>query len=131
MGVSELWNALKKESLVHSESFSSLLDRVQFAYFAVDVSHWAAHAQKQPKLRERYSPAACAAKIIFERSIQLLRLGCVPIIVNDNESVPASKAGYAGKRRNIKQLINSASSIATVRAHTAQPHRQALALLVS
>jgi flap endonuclease GEN len=70
----------------------TILDRVEGKVLAVDLSLWIFHAVSQPELAELFSPEGQVAKVVFERALNWLRHGCVPIGVLDGVPPPEKLA---------------------------------------
>jgi flap endonuclease GEN len=67
---------------------------------AVDISEWIFQATSQPATAEHFSPKGQVAKLVFDRAVNWLRMGCIPIGVIDGrppaEKLKRMKQRYAG-----------------------------------
>ena len=64
---------------------------------AVDIGEWIFQATSQPATAEHFTPEGQVAKLVFERAVNWLRLGCVPIGVIDGKP-PAEKLARLKQR---------------------------------
>jgi hypothetical protein len=74
MGVKHLWRTLEKGGAVElldggdAAQHCEILDELEGAAVAVDLSAWLVQAQTQPALAQNYdSDFACALKVVFDR----------------------------------------------------------------
>ena len=70
----------------------TILERVEGKVLAVDLSLWIFHAVSQPELADLFPPEGQVAKVVFERALNWLRHGCVPIGVLDGVPPPEKLA---------------------------------------
>lgn len=112
MGVAQLWKVLEHEGVTSSEGLECIYSHVAGKYVALDVSHWLVHATTQPDLQKNFSQRAASAKIVFERCLQLLRLGATPVLVFDSTIKPIDKAGTSGSSRNMQMIVQPAYQVA-------------------
>ncbi|PRW33965.1 flap endonuclease GEN-like protein 1 [Chlorella sorokiniana] len=112
MGVNALWQLLRAEGLVEHYAgaapadHAAIVEAVDGAAIAVDLSTWIMQADQQQALLPHFSKEERCMKIAFERALQWLRHGCLPVIVVEGEAPEekraeqqrrfASRNGYAG-----------------------------------
>jgi hypothetical protein len=96
MGVKHLWKALERGGTVETfdgadpAQHAAIMDELEGAAVAVDLSAWLVQATTQPALMEAYhSEYACVLKVVFERTVHWLRHGCLPIFVVEGAPPPA------------------------------------------
>ncbi|KIZ05294.1 putative Flap endonuclease GEN [Monoraphidium neglectum] len=96
MGVKHLWRTLEKGGAVElldggdAAQHCEILDELEGAAVAVDLSAWLVQAQTQPALAQNYdSDFACALKVVFDRTIHWLRHGCLPLFVIEGNTPEA------------------------------------------
>ena len=97
MGVAQLWQALSKDPTIvqrwnGKEHATAAAAEIEGKVIAVDLSMWIFQAQLQEKIQEHFSKTECAMKVAFERTMQLLRHGCIPVIVIDGQSPEEKRA---------------------------------------
>jgi flap endonuclease GEN len=103
MGVKQLWPLLEEANVVERWSGSdpaslrSLAAELEGSVVAVDLSMWLMEATTQGALAPHFSPVESAAKVAFERSINLLRFGVTPVFVLEGLA-PAEKADTQRRR---------------------------------
>lgn len=67
-------------------------DAVDGTILAVDISEWIFQATSQPATAELFTPKGQVAKLVFDRAVNWLRLGCVPVGVIDGRPPPEKLA---------------------------------------
>lgn len=67
-------------------------DAVDGTILAVDISEWIFQATSQPATAELFTPRGQVAKLVFDRAVNWLRLGCVPVGVIDGRPPPEKLA---------------------------------------
>ncbi|GAB4815602.1 hypothetical protein N2152v2_002648, partial [Parachlorella kessleri] len=104
MGVKQLWQLLQGEGLLvkrfgsNPDDYPHLIREVDGKVVAVDLSMWAMQADQQLALLPHFSREERCIKVAFERALQWLRHGCLPVIVVEGRA-PEEKRG-AQQQRN-------------------------------
>lgn len=70
----------------------SIREAVEGKVVAVDLSEWIFHATTQPELSQVFSPKGAVAKVVFDRAVNWLRMGCVPVGVVEGKPPPEKLA---------------------------------------
>ncbi|EFN56935.1 hypothetical protein CHLNCDRAFT_143468 [Chlorella variabilis] len=112
MGVTALWQLLGAEQVVEhyrgasADELAHIVQAVDGAAVAVDLSPWLMQADQQQALLPHFSKEERCMKVAFERAVQWLRHGCLPVIVVEGRPPQekraaqqarfASRNGYAG-----------------------------------
>ncbi|KAL4425232.1 hypothetical protein ABPG75_009248 [Micractinium tetrahymenae] len=112
MGITALWQLLRAEEVVEwyrggiAEEHAALLAAVDGQAVAIDLSTWIMQADQQTALTPHFSREERCMKVAFERALQWLRHGCLPVPVVEgrppDEKLAAQRArfearnGYAG-----------------------------------
>eukprot|EP00887_Chlorella_sp_A99_P003372 scaffold7.g3372.t1 len=98
MGVNTLWKLLAAEEVVQKYAglnpadYAALVRAVDGAVIAVDLAMWLMQAELQKELLPHFSREERCMKVAFERALQWLRHGCLPVIVVEG-TAPVEKRG--------------------------------------
>lgn len=105
MGVTGLWNHLKKRQGVEELTGLPLARHVEGKTIAVDAATWLVQSRTQEQINDH--PKA-HLKVVFERVCHFLRMGALPVLVFDVQ-MPRAKAetlvrryGWAGGSGSFK-----------------------------